>query len=32
VEIMKYQRAYQASLKVISVADQMLNDLLNIRG
>jgi flagellar hook-associated protein 1 len=32
VEMMKYQRAYQASLKVISVADQMMNDLLNIRG
>jgi len=32
VEMMKYQRAYQASLKVISMADQMLNDLLNIRG
>lgn len=32
VEMMKYQRAYQASLKVISVADQMLTDLLNIRG
>jgi len=32
VEMMKYQRAYQASLKVISVADQMMNDLLNMRG
>jgi flagellar hook-associated protein 1 FlgK len=32
VNLMKYQRAYQASLKVISVADQMLNDLMNIRG
>lgn len=32
VALMKYQRAYQASLKVISVADQMLSDLLNIRG
>jgi len=32
VEMMKYQRAYQASLKVISVADQMMSDLLNIRG
>jgi flagellar hook-associated protein 1 len=31
VNLMKYQRAYQASLKVISVADQMLSDLLNIR-
>ncbi|HEY6881828.1 MAG TPA: flagellar hook-associated protein FlgK [Polyangiales bacterium] len=32
VSLMKYQRAYQASLKVISVADQMLSELLNIRG
>jgi flagellar hook-associated protein 1 FlgK len=32
VNMMKYQRAYQASLKVIQVADEMLNDLLNIRG
>jgi flagellar hook-associated protein 1 len=31
VNLMKYQRAYQASLKVISVADQMLSDLMNIR-
>ncbi|MET0285919.1 MAG: flagellar hook-associated protein FlgK [Polyangiales bacterium] len=31
VNLMKYQRAYQASLKVISTADQMLSDLLNIR-
>ncbi len=31
VNLMKYQRAYQASLKVISVADQMLQDLINIR-
>lgn len=32
VSMMKYQRAYEASLKVIQVADQMLSDLLNIRG
>jgi flagellar hook-associated protein 1 FlgK len=32
VSLMKYQRAYQASLKVIQTADQMLSDLLNIRG
>jgi flagellar hook-associated protein 1 FlgK len=32
VAMMKYQRAYEASLKVIQVADQMLTDLLNIRG
>lgn len=32
VQIMKYQRAYQASLKVIQVADQMLSDLLQLRG
>ena len=32
IAMMKYQRAYEASLKVIQVADQMLSDLLNIRG
>lgn len=32
VAMMKYQRAYEASLRVIQVADQMLSDLLNIRG
>lgn len=32
IAMMKYQRSYEASLKVIQVADQMLSDLLNIRG
>ncbi|MDB4973017.1 MAG: flagellar hook protein FlgK [Myxococcaceae bacterium] len=32
VSMMKYQRSYQASLKIIQTADQMLSDLLNIRG
>ncbi|MDB4991098.1 MAG: flagellar hook protein FlgK [Myxococcaceae bacterium] len=32
VSMMKYQRSYQASLKVIQTADQMLNELINIRG
>jgi flagellar hook-associated protein 1 len=32
VQIMKYQRAYQASLKVIQVADEMYADLLRLRG
>lgn len=32
VQIMKYQRAYQASLKVIQVADEMFADLLRLRG
>jgi flagellar hook-associated protein FlgK len=28
---MKFQRAYQASLRVIETADTMLDDLLNLR-
>jgi flagellar hook-associated protein 1 len=32
VAMMKYQRSYEASLKVIQIADQMFNDLLQIRG
>lgn len=32
VEMMKHQRAYQMALKVISVADEMMSSLLNIRG
>jgi flagellar hook-associated protein FlgK len=32
VSMMKYQQAYQASLKIIQTADSMLSDLLNIRG
>jgi flagellar hook-associated protein 1 len=31
VQLMKFQRAYQASLRVIETADSMLNDLLNLR-
>jgi len=31
VALMRYQRAYQASLKVIQTADQMLSDLMSIR-
>jgi flagellar hook-associated protein 1 FlgK len=30
ISLMKYQRAYQASLKVVQTADQMLSDLLAI--
>jgi flagellar hook-associated protein 1 FlgK len=30
VSLMKFQRAYQASLKVIETADSMLSDLLNL--
>ena len=32
ISMMKYQRAYEASLKVIQIADQMLSDMINIRG
>ncbi|HKP62479.1 MAG TPA: flagellar hook-associated protein FlgK [Polyangiales bacterium] len=32
VQLMKFQRAYQASLRVIETADSMLNDLLNLRS
>jgi flagellar hook-associated protein 1 FlgK len=31
ISLMKFQRAYQASLRVIETADSMLNDLLNLR-
>ncbi len=31
VSMMKYQRAYEASLKVVQVADQMYSDLLALR-
>jgi flagellar hook-associated protein 1 FlgK len=31
VSMMKYQRTYEASLQIIQVADQMMQDLLNIR-
>ncbi|MDH5671845.1 MAG: flagellar hook-associated protein FlgK [Myxococcales bacterium] len=30
ISLMKFQRSYQASLRVIEVADQMLSDLLNM--
>ena len=30
INLMKFQRAYQASLKVIETADSMLSDLLNM--
>lgn len=32
VSLMKFQRAYQASLRVIETADSMLNDLFNLRS
>jgi flagellar hook-associated protein 1 len=32
VSLMSYQRAYQASLKVVQVADELLGDLMNLRG
>ncbi|HKU40088.1 MAG TPA: flagellar hook-associated protein FlgK [Polyangiales bacterium] len=31
IALMKFQRAYQASLRVIETADSMLNDLLSLR-
>jgi flagellar hook-associated protein 1 FlgK len=31
VSMMKYQRAYEASLQVIQVADQMMGELMNLR-
>jgi flagellar hook-associated protein 1 len=31
ISLMRYQRAYQASLRVIETADQMLQELLNMR-
>jgi flagellar hook-associated protein 1 FlgK len=31
VQMMKYQRTYEASLQIIQVADQMMQDLLNMR-
>jgi flagellar hook-associated protein 1 len=31
ISLMKFQRAYQASLRVIETADSMLNELLNLR-
>lgn len=31
ISLMKFQRAYQASLRVIETADSMLNDLLSLR-
>lgn len=31
VSMMKYQRAYEASLQIIQVADQMMGELMNLR-
>jgi flagellar hook-associated protein 1 FlgK len=31
VSMMKYQRTYEASLQIIQVADQMMQELLNLR-
>jgi flagellar hook-associated protein 1 FlgK len=31
ISLMKFQRAYQASLRVIETADSMMDDLLNLR-
>jgi flagellar hook-associated protein FlgK len=32
MNIMKYQRAYQAALRVVETADSMLASLLNMRA
>ena len=32
IDLMKYQRAFQASVRVISMADQMMTDLINMVG
>jgi len=32
VHMMAYQRSYQASLKVVQTADEMLGELMNLRS